>query len=213
MAGKAFVSLSSSNSMYHLEGEIQPANVVYPAIQDGKPRVLDPLVILSPPSHDERPADSQESLAESISAPIAPPRPHVREHLPGMERCSTPPKLHVRRKAEASHSSLLIRWHISPPPIKRLVGEYGSDGEKSPVNLLTASYAQLRAENRWLKDTVVEVQAELKELRTDLACLLHGLCGKLLLLYKAIGWKTFTVRLALRPSRVYLGPRKVLVLL
>lgn len=53
-----------------------------------------------------------------------------------------------------------IRRHISPPPIKRLTGEFEIDGDKYPheptVACLASSIAQLPAENQRLKDNVVE---------------------------------------------------------
>lgn len=79
-------------------------------------------------------------------------------------------------KMAAYQDSPPIRRHISPPLIKRLTGEFESDGDKYPheptVACLASSIAQLPAENRRLKDNVVEGHVELAELKDDLASLL-----------------------------------------
>uniref|UniRef100_A0A0E0JJ92 Uncharacterized protein n=1 Tax=Oryza punctata TaxID=4537 RepID=A0A0E0JJ92_ORYPU len=73
MVGKALISLFGSNSTFHLEGEIQLANVAFLALEDGEPRVLEPLVVLPPPSCNEGSAGGQEGLAKSVVAPLDPP--------------------------------------------------------------------------------------------------------------------------------------------
>jgi hypothetical protein len=52
---------------------------------------------------------------------------------------------------------------------------------------LASTVAQLRTENRRLKDTLPKDKVELDELRVDLASLRRGFCAKHFHLYKAVG--------------------------
>uniref|UniRef100_A0A0E0MLH5 Uncharacterized protein n=1 Tax=Oryza punctata TaxID=4537 RepID=A0A0E0MLH5_ORYPU len=242
MARKALISLSVSNSTFHLDGEIQPANVAFPVLKTTNPRSWNPWQSCHRPGATRGRPAARRVRPNQPRSPLGPPfnyaltftlriqksqtwvsnpsrRPTTGVIVPQQLICtpsfhgndvprpsrayggfttpgdgssprpskdessysldSPPPKQPVRfmgartpvrrgkvlipplspcerRKVEASHSSPPIRRHISPPSIKRFVGDYESDGEKSLVALLTAFVTQLHAENRRIKDVVEE---------------------------------------------------------
>uniref|UniRef100_A0A0E0EGP0 Uncharacterized protein n=1 Tax=Oryza meridionalis TaxID=40149 RepID=A0A0E0EGP0_9ORYZ len=147
MAGKALISFSNSNSTLHLEGEIELVNQAFPMLEDGEPRIL----------------ESIPGNLASCQARRGPPAFRI-------HGAQTPTRygmvliltiiLTKKMKMVVYQDSPPIIRHISPPPIKRLTGEFESDGDKYPheptVACLASSIAQLPAENQRLKDNVVE---------------------------------------------------------
>uniref|UniRef100_A0A0E0M647 Uncharacterized protein n=1 Tax=Oryza punctata TaxID=4537 RepID=A0A0E0M647_ORYPU len=70
MAGKVLISLSDSNSTFHLEGEIEPTNLTIPMLEYGEPWILEPLAILPPAKRDEGLGGGQDGwFAEPGSGP------------------------------------------------------------------------------------------------------------------------------------------------